>query len=366
MKKLFLLLSLFFAPQVVSDTLAQQTDATTGASQITDTRHTALRRKKPSKRLQRAFDAYLHAVDSAHQNLHSIMVLQHGRVVAERWLNGASPTEPHVLNSVSKTFTSMAVGLCIQEGRFTLDTPLLSFFPDVLPEPTDRQRRITVRHLLTMTCGHDTDPSAKIRNREDWIKSFLSVPVAHEPGERFCYNSMGTFMLSAIVQHCTGETVLSYLTPRLLTPLGIHGARWEENAQGINCGGWGLYLKTEDLARLGLLLLRKGKWIDGRQLLPAQWIEEASRKQVDCQPAGVKPEDIAGRGLTTDNSDWVQGYGFQLWRCRHNAFRADGAGGQYIIVLPEQDAVIVATAQLRDMQAELNLIWDYLLPALKK
>ena len=332
-----------------------------------NTKQAALRYKKPSRRIQTAFQDYLHAVDSLRMNIHSVMVLQHGRIVAQQWLNGGSPTEEHILNSVSKTFTSMAVGLAISEGRLSLDDPIISFFPDKVPaNPSDKLKRITVRHLLTMSCGHDTDPTSSIRNGNgDWVTLFLAYPIVHEPGTRFCYNSLGTYMLSAIVQKLTGQTILDYLTPRLFQPLGIEGMTWQTSPQGICCGGWGLFLKTEDLAKMGQLLLQKGKW-KKRQLIPAEWIEEASRKQVDCTPAGMKPEDAVRRGLTLENSDWVQGYGYQMWRRRHNAFRADGASGQYIIVIPECDAVVVNTAMVGDMGAELNLVWKYLLPALKK
>ena len=115
---------------------------------------------------------------------------------------------------------------------------------------------------------------------------------------------------------------------------------------------------------MGQLLLQKGKW-KRKQVLPKIYVTEMTRAQVPCQPAGTRPDKIAERGLTKENSDWVQGYGYQVWRCRHNAFRADGAGGQYIIVIPEKDAVVVNTADLRNMQAELNLVWDHILPALK-
>ena len=339
-------------------------DAVSGASEPTSSAP-ALRHKKPSRRMKTAFAEYLHAVDSLKMNLHSVMVLQHGRIVAQHWRNGSSPSEEHILNSVSKTFTSMAVGLAISEGRLRLDDPIVSFFPDKLPaQPSDKLRRITVRHLLTMTCGHDTDPTGTIRNGSgDWVEHFLAYPVVHEPGTRFCYNSLGTYMLSAIVQKQTGEDILTYLTPRLFEPLGIEGMTWQKSPQGICCGGWGLYLKTEDLARMGQMILQNGRW-KGRQIVPAEWISEASRRQVDCTPAGMRPDDAVRQGLTLENNDWVQGYGYQMWRCRHNAFRADGAGGQYIIILPEHDAVIVNTAQLNDMWGQLNLIWQYLLPAL--
>ena len=326
-----------------------------------------LRRKKPGKRIMQAMMQYRQAAIDGKVNLHSVMLLQHGRVLYEEWMGEGAPEKPHVLHSVSKTFTSTAVGLAVGEGLLSLDDPVIKFFPDKLPpEPSDRLRRMTVRHPLTMPCGHGKEPSAATRNLEgaDWVRGFLAWPVEYEPGSRFCYNSMGTYMLSAIVQKVSGQKIVDYLMPRLFGPLGIARPRWEESPQGINCGGWGLYLRTEDLAKMGQLLLQKGRW-QGRQILPPGWVDEASARQVACQPAGMTPERLADSGLNAGNSDWVQGYGYQMWRCRHNAFRADGAYGQYIIVMPQQDAVVINTAQQGDLQQELNLVWDYILPALQ-
>jgi CubicO group peptidase (beta-lactamase class C family) len=193
------------------------------------------------------------------------------------------------------------------------------------------------------------------------VQGFLAAPFVHEPGTFFVYNSLGTYVLSAIVQKVTGEKLIDYLYPRLFRPLGIVGAVWDESPQGINTGGWGLYLKTEDLAKMGLFILRKGNW-DGRQLLPEAWFDEATSSHIASLPAGRRPEQITSK---TKEIDWLQGYGYQMWRSRHNSFRADGAYGQYILILPEKDAVIVVTANLRDMQDELNLIWKHLLPAFK-
>ena len=307
---------------------------------------------------------YLQDAKEKDLNIQSVMVLQHGKVKYEKWLNGGEAQKPHVLNSVSKTFTSAAVGLAIEEGLLSLDDKLVSFFPDDLPaSPSENLKKVTIHNLLTMNCGHDSEPSRK-KEGSTWVKTFLDWPVEHEPGTYFCYNSMGTYMLSAIVQKVTGQKVVEYLQPRLFDPLGIEAPRWDESPQGINCGGWGLYLKTEDLAKMGQLLLQKGKW-KGKQVLPKKYVTEMTRRQVPCQPSWIRADKVAESGLTIENSDWVQGYGYQVWRCRHNAFRADGAGGQYIIVIPEKDAVVVNTADLNDMQAEQNLIWDYILPALK-
>src|SRR5207245_11105169 len=170
------------------------------------------------------------------------------------------------------------------------------------------------------------------------------------PGTQLCCNSAGSYMLSAIVQHLTGVTLLEYLRPRLFGPLGIEGATWESCSRGINKGGWGLSVKTEDIARFGQLYLQKGHW-QGRQPVPEKWVEEATCKQI-----------ANGTGET---SDWAQGYGYQFWRCRHGSYRGDGAFGQFCIVMPQQDAVVAITSGVSDMQAVLNVAWDHLLPAMQ-
>ena len=170
-------------------------------------------------------------------------------------------------------------------------------------------------------------------------------------------------MLSAIVQKVTGEKVLDYLTTRLFEPLHIDKPRWDESPQGISAGGWGLYLKTEDLAKMGQLLLQNGKW-KGKQIIPAEWVYEMSKKQVESINPGTRLEQAEERGMTKETSDWMQGYGYQMWRCRPGCFRADGARGQYIIVVPDKNAVIAITSDVEDLQGELNLVWEKILPAI--
>ena len=326
----------------------------------------SLPRGESSKAMDKAFDKYLKAVADAGQDLHSIMIVQRGKVIKERWLGEGAWNKPHVLNSVSKTFTATAVGFAVAEGKLRLTDKVISFFPDQLPaEISPNLEKLEVRHLLTMSSGHDVDPTPLTRGENsqelDWVRTFLAAPLTHEPGTFFVYNSLGTYMLSAIVQKVTGEKVIDYLYPRLFRPLGIVGATWQESPQGINCGGWGLYLKTEDLAKMGQLFLQKGTW-NGKRLLPESWIDEATRSHIASLPAGTRREELT---IKPKDSDWLQGYGYQMWRCRHDAVRADGANGQYIIILPEQEAVIAMTANIGDMQAEINLVWKYLLPALR-
>lgn len=296
-------------------------------------------------------------------DIHSVMIVKDGQVIFSRWQSEGVDSVPHVLHSVSKTFTATAVGLAIAEGKMALTDKIIDYFPDKLPaEVSDNLKAMTVRDLLTMSCGHDVEPS--FRNvEEDWVTTFLAHPVIHKPGTFYLYNSLGTYILSAIVQQVTGEKIVDYLTPRLFEPLHIDKPKWDESPQGINTGGWGLYLKTEDLAKMGQLLLQKGEW-NGKQLIPAEWVSEMSKKQVESINPGTRLEDAEAKGLTVETSDWMQGYGYQMWRCRPGCFRADGARGQYIIVIPDKNAVIAITSNVEDLQGELNLVWKNILPVL--
>ncbi|MBO7109930.1 MAG: serine hydrolase [Prevotella sp.] len=312
-----------------------------------------------------AMEEFFQAATNDSMDIHSVMIVKDGSVIYSRWQSAGVDTVPHVLHSVSKTFTATAVGLAIADGKMALTDKVIDYFPDKLPaEVSENLKAMTVRDLLTMSCGHDEEPSARNADTEqDWVTTFLAQPVVHEPGTFYLYNSLGTYMLSAIVQRVTGEKVVDYLTPRLFEPLHIDKPRWEESPQGINCGGWGLYLKTEDLAKMGQLLLQKGEW-NGQQLIPAEWVAEMSKKQVESINPGTRIEQAAERGITKETSDWMQGYGYQMWRCRPGCFRADGARGQYIIVVPDKNAVIAITSNVEDLQGELNLVWSRILPIL--
>ena len=311
-----------------------------------------------------AMDTFFQEAANDSMDVHSVMIVKDGSVIYSRWQSQGVDTVPHVLHSVSKTFTATAVGLAIVDGKMALTDKVIDYFPDNLPaEVSDNLKAMTVRDLLTMSCGHDVEPSFRGNAEQDWVTAFLAHPVVHEPGTFYLYNSLGTYMLSAIVQKVTGEKVVDYLTPRLFEPLHIDKPQWDESPQGINTGGWGLYLKTEDLAKMGQLLLQKGEW-NGKQLIPAEWVAEMSKKQVDSVNPGTRLEDAAAKGMTVETSDWMQGYGYQMWRCRPGCFRADGARGQYIIVVPDKNAVIAITSDVENLQGELNLVWKNILPAL--
>lgn len=295
---------------------------------------------------------FLERVEEKVGGLHGFMLLRHGKVAAEGWWKPYGPRIPHMLFSLSKSFTSMAVGLAVHERRLRVTDRVLSFFPDQSPAAPDRNLQVMqVRHLLTMTTGHASDTLDRTvrASDQDWVRTFLSLPVEHEPGTHFAYNSGATYMLSAIVQKLTGRRVLEYLRPRLFAPLGIKGMTWQTCPKGINTGGWGLSVKTEDIARFGQLCLQRGMW-QGRSIVPESWIAAATSRQV---ANGDDP-----------NNDWAQGYGYQFWRCRHNAYRGDGAFGQFCLVMPDQDAVLAITSGVSDMGAVLNGVWECLLPAI--
>ncbi len=286
--------------------------------------------------------------------VHGFMLLRHGNIVAEGWWTPYGPQLPHSLYSLSKSFTSSAIGLAVAEGLLTVDDPVLKFFPDDAPaSPSENLKAIRVRHLLSMNTGHEEDTTGRVFQSEDdnWPRVFLSLPVERRPGAWFVYNTAATYMLSAIITKLTGKPLLDYLRTRLLDPLGIENSTWETDPRGVNIGGSGLHIKTEDIARFGQLYLQRGLW-NGRRILPEAWVAEATSAHSD-------------NSNTQANPDWTVGYGYQFWRCRHDAYRGDGAFGQYCIVMPEQDAVLAIISGVRDMQAVLDKVWEHLLPAMQ-
>ena len=239
---------------------------------------------------------YVEAADRDIHAMHSFMLVRHGKVIAEGWWKPEAAEKPHVLWSLSKSFTSTAVGLAIAEGKLSLDDQVIKFFPDDVPADAGANlKAMRVSDLLRMSCGQQNEPPRKAD--EPWTRTFLHQPVPFKPGTHFLYNTSGTYMLSAIVQKTTGMTVLDYLTPRLFEPLGIEHPTWLASPQGISAGGYGLSIRTEDIAKFGQLYLQKGMW-NGKQLVPASWVEAATSRQTSN---GSNPQ-----------SDWDQGYGYQF------------------------------------------------------
>jgi CubicO group peptidase (beta-lactamase class C family) len=297
--------------------------------------------------------AFVEEAEQKLDSLHSLVIVRRGRVVAEGWWGPYAADEPHMMFSLSKSFTSTAVGLAVAEGKLTVDDPVLQFFPDEVPaQPSANLKAMRIRDLLTMSTGHHDEDIQKFpyQSDESVVKHFLARPVAHKPGTFFVYNTPASYMLSAIVQKVTGQPVIDYLRPRLFEPLGIANPTWDASRQGVSMGGFGLNVRTEDIARFGQLYLQKGTW-QGKQLLPASWVETATSRLMSN---GSSP-----------TSDWEQGYGYQFWRSRHGFYRGDGAHGQFCLILPQYDTVIAITSGTRDMGSVMNLVWDRLVPALK-
>jgi len=298
----------------------------------------------------RAVERHTHPLDA----VQGFTLLRHGNVAAEGWWTPYGPESPHALYSLSKSFTSTAIGLAVAEGRLTVDDLVLKFFPDDAPSnPSKNLKSMRVRHLLSMNTGHKEDTTLPVfRSGDDnWARVFLSLPIEYQPGTWFVYNTTATYMLSAIITQLTGETLLNYLRPRLLDPLGIVNPIWETDSRGINLGGTGLHIKTDEIARFGQIYLQNGVW-QGKRIVPEEWIADATKAASD-------------NSNTQTNPDWTVGYGYQFWRCRHNAYRGDGAFGQFCIVMPEQDAVLAMIGGVQNMQVVLDKVWEHLLPAMQ-
>lgn len=295
--------------------------------------------------------------------LHSLIVSRDGRDVARGWWAPYRADVPQLLYSLSKSFTSTAIGLAVGEGRLSIDDRVVDFFAGRLPATvSDNLAALRIRHLLSMSVGHGSDSTPIITREHDWARAFLAQPVVHTPGSEFLYDSGASYMLSAIAQKVTGQRIADYLRPRLFDPLGIADAPWAVCPMGVNTGGWGLKVTTDALARFGRLYLQGGSR-DGRQVVPEPWVRDATRAQIR-QPLTNAPPGVDPAALPA-TSDWHQGYGYQFWRCRHDAFRGDGAFGQYCIVLPRERTVVALTSSTADMQGLLNLVWDHLLPGLR-
>jgi CubicO group peptidase (beta-lactamase class C family) len=300
---------------------------------------------------------FLNAVDTGRVELHSFMFIRHGKVIAEGWWSPYGPGYKHILFSASKTFTATAIGLAVSENRLKITDKVISFFPYSLPDSVStNMKKLTVQNMLMMSVGADQEPR-RGRGDDDQIKSFIATAPSKEPGSVFKYNNTATFMLSAIVQQVTGQTVFDYLMPRIFQPLAIRGIDWDLNPQGINLGMIGLRLRTEDLAKFGQLLLQNGVW-NGKQLIPKEWIKEATSFKIESDDGGA---NRAPKNL----NDWAQGYCYQMWRGRNNSVRLDGMGGQFVVLFPDKDAVVIMTANARSTQDELNLMHNYLIPAIK-
>jgi len=302
----------------------------------------------PSETISRFFQM----IEEKGFDVHGLMMIRHGKVIAEHWWAPYAPQYQHAMYSATKTFTAMAIGFAVQEGLLNVEDKVTSFFPDLLPDTISPQlSRLTVRHLLTMSVGHAS--TFYPGSGESQVRSFLAAPFAHGPGIVWAYDITASHMMSRIITKVSGISILEYLETRLFDSLGIEDVVWEMDNDGCNMGNGGSHMKTSDLAKMGLFLLNKGKW-NGQQLLNPEWIEEASTTHI-YQNAELTPEEI--KNATDDAS---VGYGYQIWIGRHNSFRAIGAMNQLIMVIPEYDFVLVCHSGFRDETGLNNLIYDML------
>ena len=290
---------------------------------------------------------------TACNELHAFMVVKDGKVIYEKWDPSYGPDHLHVMWSASKTFTATAVGFAAQDGLLQVTDKVIDYFTeDELPAViSDRLRKMTIYDLLIMSSGFKDDCVGKAESGKqfDWAKETLASEIVFDPGTQFSYNSMNTYLLSVIVSRVTGQRLDDYLNDKLFKPLGIKKYRWKISPQNYAAGGWGLYMRTEDFAKMGLFMLRKGEW-KGKRLLNEEWFDDAMSPQImQYAGKGHTPEEIAAM----DVNDWNQGYGYQMWMCRYGGVRLDGAWAQVCVIYPEKDLIFVG-------QSHANNTWDFL------
>jgi CubicO group peptidase (beta-lactamase class C family) len=302
----------------------------------------------PSETIARFFEQ----VKEKGYDVHGLMMIRHGKVIAEHWWAPYAPQFQHAMYSATKTFTGTAVGFAVQEGLLKIEDKVISFFPELLPDTISPQlAQLTVRHLLTMSVGHASTQYAG--SGKSQVRSFLAAKFAHDPGPSFAYNITASHMLSHIITKVSGVSIYEYLKPRLLDPLGIEDVIWEMDNDGINMGNGGSHMKTSDLAKMGLFLINKGKW-NGKQLLNPEWIEAATTPHIFQHPERTPEEN---ENVADDGS---QGYGYQIWMGRQHSYRAIGGQNQLIMVIPDYDFILVCHSSIGDEAGFNKLIYDML------
>jgi len=301
----------------------------------------------------RAVAALLDRLEAQSIECHSIMVVHHGHVVAEGWWAPYSSGRPHLLYSLTKSFTAIAVGLAIGDGLLSVDDRVVDVLPDHVPDGISEQgRRLTVHHLLSMTSGHATDSLTEAWRLapDDLVKGFLRVPFPDVEGTRHAYDNATTFVLARMVERVTGRDLPELLEERLFQPMGVHHQEWDRVASGATFGFHGLHLTTEAVAAFGELLRRGGLWGD-QQLVSREWVQLATRAHVETSPVQGAPGD----------ADYLRGYGYQFWASRHG-YHGDGSFGQQCVIVPSHDLVVAVTGAHTQSQAVLDAIWECLLP----
>ena len=287
---------------------------------------------------------------------HGLILLRHGKVVTRMSWAPYDTLTPHTLYSLSKSFCSAAAGFAVSEGLIDWDTPITRVLPEEIPEGREEElKQITLKSLLCM--GSGLDPASDTHPEDDTVtlaRHVLSHRLLYQPLTHFHYNTMGTYLVSCMVQKVTGQTVRDYLVPRLFEKLGIDRPQWDKSPQGVSLGGYGLHLSTESIARFGQCLLQHGLW-RGQRVLPEGWVEMATREHIANYD-----------GARQDGNEWGQGYGFQFWRCMDGRYRGDGMYGQLCMVDEKRDAVLAVTCATNDMGLEMRLVRENIFEAFDK
>ena len=307
-----------------------------------------------SRRLVEWIDACERDLDC----LHGFVFLRHGKVIAEgSWKPYDTLNETHFLSSHSKCFVSTAVGFLVEDGKLDLDERLVDVLSDLVPKnPSPNLQSIRIRDMLTMNFGATTERIWPDGNTDiDWPKAALARKVENRPGLAFRYDSFSTHLLGVVIARRAGKPFWDFLRERLFSKIGIDKAWTTYDPRGNPCVSWGMNMTTREISRIGQLYLDKGMW-NGERILSEDWVDLATAKQTW---SGKNQAD------RQEKNDWVLGFGFNWWRCQHGCYRADGAGGQFTIVMPKYDAVLSINADVEDMQKVLDVVWERFLPALK-
>lgn len=280
-----------------------------------------------------------------HIECHAINIYQNGKILLEKAFKPFDPYQLHPLYSVTKSFTSMAIGFLEEEGKLILDDSWISYFPEYVSYLADEKfQEVTIRHLLTMSLGQDSE--IEIVGDDDWVKVVLGKEIVYEPGTVFLYNSYCSHLLSALVTKLTGLSMKDYLRSRLFEPLNIYHFLWEEDLYGRTLGGYGLHLSVHDLMKFGICCLHHGVYED-KQILPASWLSKATSFQMPT-----------ANSYPIERSENRQGYGYHFWMCTHGGYRCSGLHGQLCFIQPENDLVIAMQNATTGSQAVLDCLFE--------
>lgn len=343
-----------------------------------NTDNTNLPRGKEDPRVAAAAAAFHQAmldIDTTHTTeIRSFMLVRKGKVVYEKYCGNETPQTPREMYSIGKTLVALAMGCAVDEGKLSLSDRVIDFFPDMLPaQIPDGMKDMTLRHLLTMTCGMEEtptllsifNPSVQGKDTINWVREFFASPMPHKPGTYFYYNLFATHIVCAIVEKATGMPFIDYITPRLLAPLHIKALDYDKSPQGVFIGAWGVRLCAEEMAKIGQLMLQHGKW-EGHQLISRRWMKQMTNLQVPSalhialEKNTPKPKEEK----VDPNEIHSQGYGYFVWRGTNDTYRAEGQFGQVILVHPKTDTVLVLTNYTKMYKEFYELIEQYLYPIL--